>query len=67
MENDETPSSPADQSADEIRDSSPSETTDVQHRDLAEWRGTELIDREGVKIGALQDVKSPTKCPEARG
>jgi PRC-barrel domain len=29
---------------------------DVKHRDLAEWRGTELIDRDGEKIGALQDV-----------
>lgn len=29
----------------------------VKHRDLAEWRGTDLIDRDGQSIGALvQDV-----------
>jgi uncharacterized protein YrrD len=35
----------------------PSETSPgVKHRDLAEWRGTDLIDRDGERIGALQDV-----------
>jgi hypothetical protein len=28
----------------------------LKHRDLAEWRGTDLIDRDGQRIGALQDV-----------
>jgi hypothetical protein len=34
----------------------PSEAPGVKHRDLAEWRGTNVIDRDGKKIGALQDV-----------
>ena len=28
----------------------------VQHQDLSAWRGSDLIDRNGEKIGALQDV-----------
>lgn len=32
------------------------EAPPVRHRDLAEWRGRELIDRNGEKIGKLEDV-----------
>jgi len=28
----------------------------VQHQDLSEWRGSDLVDRDGERIGALQDV-----------
>jgi uncharacterized protein YrrD len=28
----------------------------VTHRNIAEWRGTELVDRNGDKIGKLEDV-----------
>jgi uncharacterized protein YrrD len=28
----------------------------ITHQNLAEWRGKELIDREGEKIGKLEDV-----------
>jgi sporulation protein YlmC with PRC-barrel domain len=28
----------------------------VTHRNIAEWRGTELVDRDGDKIGKLEDV-----------
>jgi uncharacterized protein YrrD len=28
----------------------------VTHRNIAEWRGTELVDRDGEKIGKLEDV-----------
>ncbi len=32
------------------------EAPPVRHRDLAEWRGRELIDCNGEKIGKLEDV-----------
>jgi hypothetical protein len=28
----------------------------VTHRNIAEWRGTELVDRDGDKIGKLEDA-----------
>jgi hypothetical protein len=30
--------------------------TTVTHRDIAEWHGKELVDRDGEKIGKLEDV-----------
>ena len=39
---------------------------DVKHRDLAEWRGTDLVDRDGQKIGALQDVYFDIESDEPR-
>ncbi len=56
MEQDDTPSPVEDESVDKIVDTSPQETAEVQHRDLSEWRGTDLIDQQGEKIGKLQDV-----------
>ena len=56
MAEDDTRTPAEDESVDGIVDTSPHETTDVQHRDLAEWRGTDLIDQDGEKIGRLQDV-----------
>jgi uncharacterized protein YrrD len=43
------PASPTDASSKET------ETT-VTHRDIAEWHGKELVDRDGEKIGKLEDV-----------
>jgi hypothetical protein len=34
----------------------PAEMQAVQHQDLAEWRGNVVLDRNGEKIGPLQDV-----------
>src|SRR6476661_588888 len=28
----------------------------VKHQDLSEWRGSDLVDRDGERIGALRDV-----------
>jgi len=28
----------------------------VKHQDLSEWRGSDLVDRDGERIGRLQDV-----------
>jgi hypothetical protein len=28
----------------------------VSHRNIAEWRGTDFVDRDGDKIGKLEDV-----------
>lgn len=48
---------PADGTAVDDTSEAPSEPApSVEHRDLAEWRGTDLIDRDGQRIGALQDV-----------
>ncbi|MGZ4415953.1 MAG: PRC-barrel domain-containing protein [Gaiellaceae bacterium] len=30
--------------------------TTVMHRDIAEWRGRDLVDRDGERIGKLEDV-----------
>src|SRR3977135_549970 len=30
--------------------------TTVKHRNIAEWHGSELIDRDGERIGKLEDV-----------
>jgi uncharacterized protein YrrD len=43
------PASPSDASSKET------ETT-VTHRDIAEWHGKQLVDRDGEKIGKLEDV-----------
>jgi hypothetical protein len=53
----ETTEVPADeastgQAAPAANDSAPR----VQHQDLSEWRGSDLVDRDGERIGALQDV-----------
>jgi hypothetical protein len=34
----------------------PSEAQPVLHRDLSDWRGKDLLDRDGRRIGALHDV-----------
>jgi hypothetical protein len=57
METDEGPTQrPADEDAPDDAPETPSEAPGVKHRDLAEWRGTNVVDRDGKKIGALQDV-----------
>ena len=28
----------------------------VTHRNIAEWRGADLVERDGAKIGKLEDV-----------
>lgn len=43
-------------------DSSPQ----VQHQDLSEWRGSDLIDSVGERIGALQDVYFDVETDEAQ-
>lgn len=58
MEPDETGTSetPDETVAEPTPAAAPSEDVHVAHRDLAEWRGMDLIDRDGERIGALQDV-----------
>jgi PRC-barrel domain protein len=53
-----TPEPPSDESAAEPA-ATPAETEPappVQHQDLSAWRGSDLVDRDGEKIGALEDV-----------
>jgi hypothetical protein len=55
--NSSTAQPPADESAGETAPPAASESTPpLQHRDLSEWRGSDLVDRDGERIGALQDV-----------
>ena len=58
MESDENDTlGPTDDAVADYTPEAPSEPSPgVKHRDLAEWRGTDLIDRDGQRIGALQDV-----------
>ena len=37
-------------------DAGTTEASPVGHRDLGEWRGRDLIDRDGKRIGKLEDV-----------
>jgi hypothetical protein len=37
-------------------DAAMTEAPPARHRDLAEWRGRDLIDRNGERIGKLEDV-----------
>ena len=58
MDSDErdNPGPTDDAAADEMPEVASEPSPGVRHRDLAEWRGTNLIDRDGQSIGALQDV-----------
>jgi hypothetical protein len=58
METDENDTlGPTDEAvADDRLEASSEPSQGVRHRDLAEWRGTDLIDRDGQRIGALQHV-----------
>jgi hypothetical protein len=58
MESDEnlTTETPEEVGADQEPEPVPSEAAPVLHRDLADWRGNDLLDRDGKRIGALQDV-----------
>ncbi len=38
----------------------------VDHQDLARWRGTELLDSEGDKVGKLEDVYVDVDTDEPR-
>lgn len=57
-------------SSDTLAPASPSEAptaaaeTTVTHRDLAEWHGKQLIDRNGERIGKLEDVYIDTEIDE---
>ena len=55
---DSTTEPPSDEPAAEpAPDGAPGEpTAPVLHQDLSAWRGTDLVDRDGKRIGALQDV-----------
>jgi hypothetical protein len=53
----ETPAEPPhDEAAPEVAAPAPAETPPVQHQDLAEWRGNVVLDRNGARVGPLQDV-----------
>ena len=65
---DDTSPSPPDESA---RESAPAlaaddQTTPVLHQDLSAWRGRDLVDRDGKRIGALQDVYFDVETDEPK-
>jgi len=49
-----TEPSPSDEPAGEA--AADDQTTPVLHQDLSAWRGRDLVDRDGKRTGALQDV-----------
>ena len=61
---------PTGTSRDTLAPASPSEAptaateTTVTHRDLAEWHGKQLIDRNAERIGKLEDVYIDTETDE---
>jgi hypothetical protein len=46
----------ADRDVNDLAEGASSEAPPIRHRDLAEWRGRDVIDRNGERIGKLEDV-----------
>jgi hypothetical protein len=38
----------------------------ITHRKIAEWHGCELVDRDGERIGRLEDVYTPLDTESGR-
>src|SRR5947207_13084802 len=64
--NETTQPPPADESAAEPATTSATSepAPPVQHQDLSAWRGSDLVDRNGKKIGALLDVYCDVETDE---